>query len=275
MIIAVAVNDRAVLSNCLARSPDVVSGDVPLKALEGFASAALAYNPALESAPLGSTVVFAHQDVYLPLGFAHRLRARIAEVERIDPNWAVLAPLGVVADGNLAGRVWSTAWERVFEGAAALPAPIVSADELLMVVKAGGGLRFDEALPSFHLYATDIIQTAIAAGRNCYAIDAPVVHHDKPVIELGGMYRSAYRFMQRKWSRQLPIPTLIAPLSRSILPLLYRDARIRWYRRQLKGRVAPVSSPIAISRDLGWDDVEGLGMIMCDDEPDVGNEKSS
>lgn len=254
MIVAAAVNDRAVLANCLARSPDIASGTLTLEALEGFGSAAHAYNSALARAPSGSAVIFAHQDVYLPAGYANRLAARIAEVERADPDWAVIAPFGVAADGTIAGRVWSTAWNRVFEGIAPLPAPIASADELLIVVRAGGGLRFDDALPGFHLYATDIIQTALAAGRRCYAVDAPVVHHDKPVIELGGAYRIAYRFMQRKWRDRLPIPMLIAPLSRSPLPLLYRDARIRWHRRGTKTRVAPVSDPAAIARDLGWEE---------------------
>ena len=269
MILAAAVNDRAVLANCLARSPDVASGTLPLDAREGFASAARAYNGALDRARAGTAVVLAHQDVYLPNGFAHRLRARIAEVERIDPDWAVLAPFGVAADGVAQGRVWSTAWDRVFEGPSALPLPIVSADELLIVVRADGGLRFDDALPGFHLYATDIIQTAVAAGRRCYAIDAPVIHHDKPVIELGGTYRSAHRYMRRKWRRALPIPTLIAPLSRSPLPLMYRDARVRWHRRGLGVRIAPMSDPSAIARELGWEAAADPGATPVAGRPDL------
>lgn len=253
MIVAAAVNDRTVLANCLASSPDITSGKMPLSCLEGFISAASAYNSALDASAPGTVVLFAHQDVYLPRGYAGRLRARIAEVEKLDPDWAVLAPFGLTAEGIVAGRVWSTAWARLFEGHAGLPTTIVSADELLIVVKAQPGLRFDDALPSFHLYATDIIQMAIAAGLRCYAIDAPVVHHDKPVIELGGTYRIAYRYMQHKWWDRLPIPTFIAPVTRSILPLIYRDARVRWYRRRLKTRIAPTSDPAAISRRLGWE----------------------
>lgn len=261
MIVAAAVNDRAVLANCLARSPDIVSGALTLEAMEGLGSASIAYNLALDAAPRGTVVLFAHQDVYLPGGFARRLRARIAEVDRIDPNWAVLAPIGIAIDGTAVGRVWSTAWNQVFDASAGLPVPICSADELLLVVKAGDGIRFDDALPGFHLYATDIIQTAMRRGRSCYAIDAPVVHHDKPVIELGGAYRDVYRFMQRKWREHLPIPTLIAPLSRSLLPLLHRDAKVRWHRRGMKSRITPTSDPAEIARRLGW---EGEGGVDLD-----------
>lgn len=275
MIVAAAVNDPAVLANCLARSPDIASGALTLEVLEGFGSAARAYNSALVRAPSGSAVIFAHQDVYLPAGYARRLRARIAEIERADPNWAVIAPFGIAADGTIAGRVWSTAWNRVFEGSAALPAAIASADELLIVVRAGGELRFDDALPGFHLYATDIIQTALACRRRCYAIDAPVIHHDKPVIELGGSYRSAYRFMRRKWRGHLPIPTLIASLSRSPLPLLYRDARIRWHRRGTKARVAPTSDPAAIARDLGWEEADLYAAVRGAYQADPVPEPSS
>ena len=72
-IIAVAaVNDRAVLENCLKRSPDVAKGVIPLVVREGFSSAASAYNGALDTSSPGTVVLFAHQDVYLPRGYADR-----------------------------------------------------------------------------------------------------------------------------------------------------------------------------------------------------------
>ena len=46
--IGAAVNDRAILADCLARSPDVLSGALTLKTYEGFSTAGLAYNQALE-----------------------------------------------------------------------------------------------------------------------------------------------------------------------------------------------------------------------------------
>ena len=51
---------------------------------------------------------------------------------------------------------------------------MVSVDELLIVLRIGSGLRFDERLPGFHLHGTDIVQSALHRGLGAFAIDAPV-----------------------------------------------------------------------------------------------------
>ena len=70
--VAAAVNDRAILADCLARSPDIANGTLGLKTYEGFANAGIAYNQALDECE-APWILFAHQDVYLPTGFAARI----------------------------------------------------------------------------------------------------------------------------------------------------------------------------------------------------------
>jgi hypothetical protein len=251
MIVAAAVNDRTILENCLRRSPEVAEGKLPLTVLEGYSSASIAYNEVLHAAPPGTIVILCHQDVYLPRGYSVRLQERIDELERSDPNWGVLGLTGRTADGEFAGRVWSTAADKLHQNDVSLPAPIVTADEQLLVIRAGADLFFDEKLPGFHIYGTDIIQTALDLGRISYAVDAPAIHHDKPVINLDRGYRKAYRYLQKKWWDRLPIPSLIAPLTRSFLTLYEYNLRIRYIRRGARRRIVPTSDPSEIASRLG------------------------
>jgi hypothetical protein len=182
--------------------------------MEGYRSAGSAYNQVLRDVPSGTAVIFAHQDVYLPAGYGETLRDRIAEIERTDPDWAVLGLSTKTPADAFAGKVWSTAWNRIDMSDIAL---------------------------------------ARAQGRKSYAIDAPVIHHDKPVIHLDRGFRKAYRFMRRKWWDSLPLPGLIAPLTRSIITMYEYDLRIRYLRRGATKRTVPTSDPSQIAKRLGWE----------------------
>ena len=254
IFVGAAVNNRAILDNCLRRSPDIASGALPLAIFEGCASAGQAYNRALDAAPPGALVVLAHQDVYLPAGFAERLREQVARVEAIAPDWAVLAGLGLDGARRLAGRVWSTGWPELLAGDAPLPAVVQTADEFMLIVRNDGRLRFDAALPGFHLYATDAIQQGIADGRPSFAIDLPVIHHDRVVQKLDRFYHRAYAHMARKWAHLLPLPTLVVDIHRWPFRLWWGDQWIRRRARRLGRSEIPMGDPSAIARRL---DLEG------------------
>ena len=83
LLVAAACNSESILAANLARSP--LLADVPLHCEWRAPSAAAAYNRALEatSAPI---MVFAHQDVFLPLGWDALLQARIAEITALEPE---------------------------------------------------------------------------------------------------------------------------------------------------------------------------------------------
>jgi hypothetical protein len=251
--VAAAVNDREILANCLERSPDIKTGTLRLRTYTGFASASLAYNQAIEDAGDCRVLVFAHQDVYLPRGWADLVVRRLRELTAADPDWAVAGVVGLVRAGGLAGRVWTSGRAMVVSGEVALPASVVSLDELLLILRLDSGLRFDSELPGFHLYGTDIVHIAAAESFSSYAIDAPVVHHDKIIPWLDAPYKKAWRYMRRKWFSRLPIPTLIAAVTKSPFTLPYVDLQIRWWRRGINSREVPQGDPADIARAAGFE----------------------
>lgn len=248
--VAAAVNDRSVLEGCLKRSPDLARDPGAVRIYEGFASAALAYNKALDDAG-SDIIVLAHQDVYLPAGFLARLRKGLAQLAALDPDWAVAGVIGLDGKGAVVGETWSSGLRRLVGEKVASPTPVVSMDEVLLVVRRSAGVRFDDELPGFHLYAADFVLAARRRGRGCYVLDLPIIHHSRPVVRLDRGYRRAYRYMQRKWAGSLPIPNLVCPITRSSLPLLIRDARLRWLNRRQRGRRPPAEDPVTIARSLG------------------------
>lgn len=241
---AVAVNDRAVLDQCLRRSPDLAGGGFPVIECEGYASASAALNHALDNST-SRYVVCVHQDVYIPAGWVGKLTANIAALADRGTQWAMLGVFGLDREGAEVGRVWSSDVMKEYGSDCDAPRAAVSLDECLLVLDRASGLRFDPDLPHFHLYAADMILQGHAIGRESFAICAPVVHHSVPVKTLRGGYTLAYRYMQRKWKRKLPWPTLIVPLTSGGWALLrgeLRRTRARLSRRFVKRQDAVAQS---------------------------------
>lgn len=250
--LAAAVNSREILENCLMRSPDVASGALQLRTYEGYDCAAAAYNAALRDTR-ADVLILAHQDVYLPAGFLARATKRLAELGGVDPDWAIAGVAGQDHSRVFRGQTWSSGLGTVLGERPSAPIPVATLDEMLIFVRRGAGLRFDEAMPSFHLYAADIVKTAEAEGLRSYVVDTPAIHHSRAVVALDGGYRAAYRYMQRKWRRELPIPNLVCPITRSPLPLLLRDFRLRRRHGGKPRPPEPRDDPSAIARRLGFE----------------------
>lgn len=250
---AAAVNSAEVLAQCLARSPDIASGAVALRTYEGSPNASTAYNRALADGD-AAVVVLAHQDVYLPRRFFPELAKQLAILDRMDPDWAVAGAVGKTAEGDVVGQAWSTGIGVLTGQPIDGPRPVVTLDELIIIVRRGAGLAFDETLPGFHLYASDIVQIARARGLGAYALPLPVIHHSRPLVRLDAGYHRAYRHMQAKWSHLLPIPNLVCPIEKSPLTLFKRDAWLRWRSRgRLKRADAGRGDPVEIARGLGYE----------------------
>ncbi len=241
-----------ILAANLARSPDVLSGALPLSVIQGAASASLAYNGALAQTE-AEIAIFAHHDVYLPKGWLDLFQARLMA---LPPDWAVFGTFGIGRDGAHLGPVWSSSLGQIVGRVPLVPTPVQSLDELLIVLRTSAQLRFDAALPGWHLYGTDIVQTALAAGQGAYAGALPCIHNDQSHLALGADFDTAYRFMQRKWARALPIRTPITKISASGLHRL----RDRWRAR----RAAPILKAMATGTDhdparlaalCGWSDL--------------------
>lgn len=246
-----AVNDEAVLRQCLAASPDIAGG-ASLSVCRKAASASAAYADALARAD-ADIVVFAHQDVYFPAGWVAHLLAQVAAVAARDADWAVMGLAGLGTDGAVLGRAWSSGLGAVVGSERMLPARAVTLDEMVLIVRRDSGVSFDAAMPGFHLYAADLVENAAAAGRGVWVIDCPAVHHSKPVIRLDSGYAAAWHFMRRKYADRLPIRNLVCDIEAQPWALWRKQIRVRWKHRGIKERPAPAADPAAIARQLGWE----------------------
>lgn len=255
IVVCCLSNDAAVLNRNLAASPAIQSGRLSLDVEPDPASAALGLNCLLDRHP-DRICVLAHHDVYLPNGWKRVLVERIAEVERHDPDWGLIAAYGVGLDGRHWGPIWSSALSGVIGGVPARPEPIQSADELLIVLRPGTGLRFDTAMPHFHFYGTDIVQSARAIGLGAYALPLPLVHNDLFDKQLGRDYRTGYHFIRRKWRRALPLRATTVTVSWHGLHLAKSLWRMRGYRQTGSARASATSTaPQHYAARCGWNTV--------------------
>jgi hypothetical protein len=245
--LACASHSPAILSANLGRSPLLASHSLQIES--NAPSAAIAYNRALDatSAPV---VVFAHHDVYLPQGWETLLAARLAE---LPADWAVFGSFGIGLDGAHIGPVWSSSLGMIVGRVPMAPVPVQSFDELLIVLRRDAGLRFDEALPGWHMYGTDIAQIARKAGRGAYAGALPCIHNDRYHGALGADFDEAYHFMRRKWADALPIQTPITKISRHALHLMRDHWRNRRSADFREGMAVGTDHPVeALAARCGW-----------------------
>ena len=246
-----ASHSDAILTANLAASPLVQAGQ-PCHVERGAASAGIAYNRLLDrtTAPV---VVFAHHDVWLPPGWETLLAHRLAE---LPPDWALLGAFGVGFDAAHIGPVWSSSLGMIVGRVPMAPVAVQSFDELLIVMRRDAGLRFDETLPGWHLYGTDIVTQARAAGRVAYAGGLPCIHNDRYHEALGPDFTECYRHQQRKWAAMLPLRSPITKISRSGLHLL----RDNWKNR----RSTLVRAGMAVGTDHAPEDIAarcGWGIV--------------
>jgi hypothetical protein len=258
-VIATASHNPAILAANLSLSPCVASGAVPLHVEANAPSAAVAYNSALDATD-APVIVFAHHDVFLPRGWEDLLAARIHEANRTHPDWAVMGAFGIGLDRAHLGPVWSSSLGAIVGRVPMTPTAVQSVDELLIVLRRDSGLRWDETLPGWHMYGTDIVQAARAKGLAALAPGLPCVHNDAFHGALGRDFDEAYRFMQRKWAGQLPLTTPITKISRSGLHLL----RDRWNNRRSSSvraglAVETATDPREFARRCGWADLSASG----------------
>jgi hypothetical protein len=246
-------NNQSTLERDLLRSPDVTAESVQVTVIRGATAASAAYHDAIGVAN-ADVLVFAHQDIYFPKGWFDGLRSVCERLSSIDPDWAVAGLFGIASDDRLVGHLWDSAIGQVCGAAFNDPQIVKSLDEVVLILRRASGISFDPALPSFHLYGTDVVLRARAAGKRSYVIDLPVIHNAKPVVRLDDHYVAAYRFMVRKWRALLPWPTVIVPLTRNPLRLQLRSLRIRYKGVFRASTLHPqLDRPDVKARELGFD----------------------
>ena len=252
-----ASHSNAILHANLAASP--LLAQQPLHVERGAVSAGAAYNRLIDSTD-APVIVLANHDVYLPQGWDRLLVRRLAELARIDPDWALFGAFGVGLDAAPIGPVWSSSLGQIVGRVPMQPTAVQSFDELLIVVNRASGLRFDETLPGWHFYGTDIVTQARARGLTAYAGSLPCIHNDRFHAALGQDFADAYRHQQIKWRDRLPLRSPITKISRSGLHLM----RDRWRARGTQDlrehmAIGTDHAPAYLAERCGWADLTPLG----------------
>ena len=253
--LVVAVNDEEILEKNLLRSPLIDQPGVRLHVRKGYRSAGEAYTPALRGSKSEWTI-FLHQDVFLPEGWDRHLLNAIEYLEDADPNWAILGLYGVTCSGQHVGHLWCSSCNKILGTHLHSPRAVCAIDELLILVKKSSGVAFDPKLPGFHLYGTDIVQTALKSGKGAYVVCAPVIHNAKPLPFLHSSFFEAYRFLSKKWRGKLPLNSVVMTIEDSRLRFMRKRAenlarRLR-YRNVDRSTLDRGYDPVALANRLGF-----------------------
>lgn len=144
-------------------------------------------------------VVLCHQDVRLLSDGREALEARLAELARLDPDWALAGNAGGVAPGRLALRISDPHGKNQRVGT--LPAKVVSLDENFIVVRREARIGFSRDLKGFHFYGADICLQAAQAGYCAYVVDFHLQHLSGG--KKGADFAAAEAAFRAKWSRAL------------------------------------------------------------------------
>lgn len=216
--LVVAANSDALLHDNLLRSGEerfakeiIIRRNAP--------NSATAYNAGMAGCT-GDVVVFAHQDVFLPAGWSERMRRSIEELTCHDPQWGALGLYGITRSGKRAGHVYSTGLRSFVGRPLSEPIQIGTLDEMLLIIRRTAGLRFDEKLPGFHLYGTDICMEAEARGMRNYVLPCFALHNSTGMKKLPLGFWRAYLYLRSKWRDRLPIATPCTVISNGCSPIV-------------------------------------------------------
>jgi hypothetical protein len=234
---AVAVNDRSVLENNLLASPCLASPHAhEILVQEGFRSAGHAYNDAIDRSP-NDLIVFAHQDMIFPEQWLGQVENALDYLEQNDPNWGVLGCYGETRDRKGRGSVYQSGLGLIGK-TIERPVPIQTLDEIVLIFRKSSLLRFDEDLPHFHLYGTDICLRAGQAGRTSYAIPAFCIHNTNQGFLLPKEFYECYWHVKQTWKSHLPIQASCIRITKLNLSMYKRRLQELYYRyvRQQKSQ---------------------------------------
>lgn len=255
---AIAVNNREILESNFLASPCLrLSNNHQILAQENFGSAATAYNDAIDRS-FNDLIVFCHQDVIFPEAWLSQLEHALEYLETKDPGWGVLGCYGKTADGSGWGHVYSSG-RGIIGMPFDHPIAVQTLDEIVLILRKSSGLRFDERLPHFHLYGTDICLAAKKRGMKSYAIPAFCIHNTEQMLVLPKEFYDCCRHIRRVWKEYLPIQTTCITITRFNIPVYRRrlkEAYLLYVRRKKVGafRVKSIQRILAelasVSREL-------------------------
>jgi hypothetical protein len=231
----VAVNRWDVFKTNFLGSPAFRgSYDYQILIQQHFKSAARAYNDAIDRSR-NDLMIFAHQDIFFPEPWLAQLARALDYLEVHDPQWGVLGCYGTTRSGERIGHIYSSGLGVIgqpFEH----PKAVLTLDEVVLVLRKSSGLRFDETLPHFHFYGTDICLSAAERGMKSYSVPAFCVHNTEQIMVLPPAFYESAKHIRRVWKAHLPIQTSCIRLTKLNLPMFamrLRGALLRMRRKDI------------------------------------------
>ncbi|QTE40308.1 hypothetical protein J3L18_15050 [Mucilaginibacter gossypii] len=148
----------------------------------------------------GEYIIICHQDILLIENESNiqNLDKRIAEMDVLDPNWAILGNAGAAARlyDRLAIKI---AYPNGFiDLKGNLPQQVCSIDENFMLVKSSANLSLSSNIGGYHLYGLDICTVASVLGYKAYVIDFLLIHKSMGNIA-DGTFDKALITTQKKY----------------------------------------------------------------------------
>src|SRR5208282_4650951 len=152
------------------------------------------------------------------------LERALTHLDALDPDWGVVGFVGVRKGRGdvIVGYCYSTGLQQIvgepFQG----PVETISLDEIVLVIRRSSGLTFDEMLPGFHLYGTDICLQALRKHLRSYVVQAFCIHNTNGIKSFPLDFWRGYLYLRRKWWDALPIRTCCTRITRWCGPAIER-----------------------------------------------------
>ncbi|MCO6415649.1 hypothetical protein JYK14_05585 [Siccirubricoccus sp. KC 17139] len=202
---------------------------IAIDTTEGAGCDAFQGIPRLLEAARGRYVILCHQDVRLLEEGAEALLARLAELDRLDPDWALAGNAGGTPEGELAIRISDPYGEDQRRGR--LPARAVSLDENFLVLRRAAPIGLSADLAGFHLYGADLCLQAGLAGRGAWVIDFHLRH-----LSPGRKDASFHAAQAGFEAKYAALPTRLRRIRTTCTKLDLRRSRLgRWLWRRRRG----------------------------------------
>jgi hypothetical protein len=147
----------------------------------------------------GKYIILCHQDILICHDKIDRLEQCIADLDQLDPSWAIMANAGASGIKDIVYRLIEP--NNVIKRRGHPIQKVTSVDENFILVKKSANLSLSNNLKGFHLYGTDLCIIANILGFNAYVVHFYLLHKSK-----GNVDKSFYILkneLQLKYQRAL------------------------------------------------------------------------
>jgi hypothetical protein len=125
----------------------------------------------------GKYIILCHQDILICHDKIETLNQSIADLDQLDPHWAILGNAGATKIKDIVYRLVEP--NNVFKRRGNPIQKVVSLDENFILVKKSANLALSNNLKGFHLYGTDLCIIAHILGFSAYVINFNLLHKSK------------------------------------------------------------------------------------------------